>query len=122
MSEASVSLPQFGGLETTLLWLVLAASVVALVTFRGVNEEKVLFTSESVKKEIEKLLEKFPSAILAGPAPAPLLKAEGEFRFQIMIRLKAMGKLSRALGAMQQHLKLPEGVVMTIDIDPVNLS
>ncbi len=30
MSEASVSLPQFGGLETTLLWLVLAASVVAL--------------------------------------------------------------------------------------------
>ncbi len=95
---------------------------VALVTFRGVNEEKVLFTSESVKKEIEKVLEKFPSAILAGPAPAPLLRAKGEFRFQIMIRLKAMGKLSRALGPMQQRLKLPEGVLMTIDIDPVNLS
>ena len=95
---------------------------VALVTFRGVNEDKVSFTSESVKKEIEKVLEKFPGAILAGPAPAPLLKAEGEFRFQIMIRLKAMGKLSLSLGVMQQRLKLPEGILMSIDIDPVNLS
>ncbi len=95
---------------------------VALLTFRGVDEEKTRLTSESVKKEIEKILERFPAAILAGPAPAPLLRAEGEFRYQIMIRLKAMGKLSLALGAMQQSLKLPESIVMAIDIDPVNLS
>lgn len=31
MSESSVALPQFGALETTLLWLVLAASIIALV-------------------------------------------------------------------------------------------
>ncbi len=98
------------------------AARVALVTFRGANEEKVRFTAETVKREFEKVLEQFPSAILAGPAPAPLLKAEGKFRYQMMIRLKSMGKLSAALGVMQQRLRLPEGVAMTIDVDPVNLS
>lgn len=94
---------------------------VALITFRGVSEEKVMFASETVKKELERRVSVLPGVILAGPAPAPLIRAEGDFRFQIMLRVKQMTKLSRLLNQMQCEIKLPEGVAMTVDIDPVNL-
>ncbi len=60
--------------------------------------------------------------IIAGPAPAPLLRAETFYRYQIMLRTKMMSQLSRRLGALNEKLTLPEDITLTIDIDPVNLS
>src|SRR5204863_352585 len=82
------------------------------------NEEKVARCAEQIKKELEKELSGVSEHVLAGPAPAPLLKAENFFRYQIMIRAKSMPKLSRYLATMEQKLKMPEDVSMTIDIDP----
>ena len=64
----------------------------------------------------------FHDLIIAGPAPAPLARAEAHFRYQIMLRTKQMTRLSHVLSGITQSLKLPEDVSVIVDIDPVNLS
>ncbi len=64
----------------------------------------------------------FRDLIIAGPAPAPLLRAETFYRYQIMLRTKAMSRLSHALAMITSALQLPEDVTLTVDIDPASLS
>jgi primosomal protein N' (replication factor Y) len=98
------------------------ANRVALLTLRGRNEDKVKFSAEHLKRELEKSLGEFKDLILAGPASAPLLKAESFYRHQIMLRARAMSKLSQKLAKIVPSFALPEDVTLTVDIDPVNLS
>jgi len=102
---------------------------VALLTLKGRNEDKVKFSAEHLKRELEKTIGNvaadvsprrsisnqsaptdvggydantptikppaFKDLIIAGPAPAPLLRAETFYRYQIMLRTRAMSKLAR---------------------------
>ncbi|HEV2436894.1 MAG TPA: primosomal protein N' [Verrucomicrobiae bacterium] len=120
-------------------------SRVALLTLKGRNEDKVKFSAEHLKRELEKNLTgveplscpadtlsppggeragargAFKDLILAGPAPAPLLRAEQYYRYQIMLRTRAMSKLSQRLAKIIETLALPDDVTLSVDIDPVNL-
>jgi primosomal protein N' (replication factor Y) len=96
-------------------------SRVALLTLKGRNEEKVKFSAEHLKRDLEKNLKEFKDLIIAGPAPAPLARAEQFYRYQIMLRTRAMSALSRELARIIQTLALPEDVTLAVDIDPVNL-
>ena len=70
---------------------------------------------------MEPLLAEMEDLVIAGPAPAPLARAETYYRYQLMLRTRHMGSLSRRLNELIKHLKLPEGIAATVDIDPVNL-
>jgi len=132
----------------------------ALLTLKGRNEDKVRFSAEHLRKELDKLLSganeesgkagkrknetnelalgmdlstlsapptfsparQLHDLVLAGPAPAPLARAETYFRYQIMLRTRQMSELSRQLAALIEELKLPEDVTLTVDIDPVSLT
>ncbi|HEY5297210.1 MAG TPA: primosomal protein N' [Verrucomicrobiae bacterium] len=118
-------------------------SRVALLTLKGRNEEKVKFSAEHLRKVLESKLQeskvqspksKDPARdttldfrhwtldlTISGPAPAPLLRAETFYRYQIMLRTRAMSALSRELARIIQSLALPEDVTLAVDIDPVNL-
>jgi len=96
-------------------------SRIALLTLKGRNEDKVKFSAEHLKRELEKILGEFKDLILAGPASAPLARAEQFYRYQIMLRTRAMSKLSQALAKSVASLVLPEDVTLAVDIDPVNL-
>jgi primosomal protein N' (replication factor Y) (superfamily II helicase) len=93
----------------------------ALLTLRGRNEEKVKFWAEHLKKEVEKAVVGVNGLTLAGPAPAPLLRAETYYRYQIMLRGRQMSLLSHRLGELVQKLTLPEDVMLAVDIDPVEM-
>jgi primosomal protein N' (replication factor Y) len=95
---------------------------VALLTLKGRNEDKVKFSAEHLKRELQKGLTEFKDLILMGPAPAPLLKAETFYRHQIMLRARAMSKLSQTLANILPLVTLPEDVTLSLDIDPVNLA
>jgi primosomal protein N' (replication factor Y) len=97
------------------------ATRVALLTLKGRNEDKVKFSADYLKRELEKVLGEFKDLIFAGPAPAPLLKAESFYRHQIMLRTRAMSKLSLTLARIIPSHSLPEDVMLSVDIDPVNL-
>jgi len=93
----------------------------AMLTLRGRNEEKVAFSAEHLKKAIEPMARAISDLVLAGPAPAPLLRAEAFYRYQIMLRTGQMSALSRRLAEVTADLSLPEEVTLTVDIDPMNL-
>jgi primosomal protein N' (replication factor Y) len=95
---------------------------VALLTLKGRSEDKVKFSAEHLKRELEKTLQDFKDLILAGPSPAPLLRAENYYRYQIMLRTRAMSRLSQTLAQIVEKLVLPGDVTLAVDIDPVDLS
>ena len=97
-------------------------SRIALLTLKGRNEEKVNFSAEHLKGELQKKVSDFKELTLAGPAPAPLRRAETYYRYQIMLRAPRMSELSRRLAELVQSLKLPEDVLLSVDIDPVDLA
>ncbi len=94
---------------------------VALVTLRGRNEEKVQFSADHVRKELERVLVGFRDLIIAGPGPAPLARAETFYRYQVMLRTRAMSRLASMLDPWVQGLTLPEDIRLSLDIDPVDL-
>jgi primosomal protein N' (replication factor Y) len=137
-------------------------SRVALLTLKGRNEEKVVFSAEHLKRELEKKLvaagpdrrsagtaggvasllpaadmfadadapevrpdqkmkNLFRDLVIAGPTPSPLLRAENFYRYQIMLRTRAMSALSRELAQIILSLALPEDVTLAVDIDPASL-
>ncbi|HTV62067.1 MAG TPA: primosomal protein N' [Verrucomicrobiae bacterium] len=101
------------------------ASRVALLTLKGRNEDKVKFSAEHLRKVIESAVHSrqtdFRDLILSGPAPAPLARAEQFYRHQIMLRTRAMSKLSAALAKIATSLVLPDDLTLSVDIDPVDL-
>ena len=96
-------------------------SRIALLTLKGRNEEKVHFSAQHLKREVEKAVHEIKDLILAGPAPAPLARAETFYRYQIMLRAPAMTKLSRQLAKLIERIVLPVDVTLSVDIDPVDL-
>ena len=92
-----------------------------MLTLRGRSEEKVSFSAEHVKKQIEPMTDTITDLQISGPAPAPLLRAETFYRYQLMLRTGRMSELSRHLAVIAAGLSFPDDVTLTIDIDPVNL-
>jgi primosomal protein N' (replication factor Y) len=94
-------------------------SRIALLTLKGRNEEKVKFSAEYLKRELDQRLVDFEGLVILGPAPAPLPRAETFYRYQIMLRSPRMSALSQRLARTNAELSLPEEVSLSIDIDPV---
>jgi primosomal protein N' (replication factor Y) len=95
---------------------------IALLTLKGRNEEKVRFSADYLKHELEKAVGDIKDLVIAGPAPAPLLRAETYYRYQIMLRAQRMATLSQRLALLIRSLTLPEDVSLAVDIDPVDLA
>lgn len=96
-------------------------SRVALLTIKGRSEDKVEFSSAHLRKELETKLKGWPDLIIAGPAAAPLARAESFYRYQVMLRTRAMSKLSKILAEMLEQQQWPDDVSVAVDIDPVDL-
>ncbi len=95
---------------------------VALLTLKGRNEDKVKFSAEHLKRQLEsKISASALNLTMSGPAPAPLLRAETYYRYQIMLRTPRMSALSRDLAKIMGTLSLPDDVTLAVDIDPVDL-
>ena len=97
-------------------------SRVALLTLRGRSEDRVKFFADNLRKEMDALAGELGGTVVAGPAPAPLLRAESFYRYQVMIRTGNMAALSRKLSAKAKALKTPDDIRLVIDIDPLTLS
>jgi primosomal protein N' (replication factor Y) len=96
-------------------------SRIALLLLRGRNGEKVKFSADYLKRELEKKTAGMGDLTIKGPAAAPLARTKTEYRFQIMLMTRQMSRLSLLLAELAAGLTLPEEVKLSVDIDPVNL-
>jgi len=62
-----------------------------------------------------------PGTNLSEPAPAPLEKSHGSFRFHLMLRTRSIQRLSRHLRNVLDKLTFPEDVFVTVDVDAYQL-
>jgi primosomal protein N' (replication factor Y) len=58
---------------------------------------------------------------ILGPAPAPLNKVRGRFRWQLLLKSAGRSELHRLVAALRGEVKLPAVVRLAIDIDPVDM-
>ena len=93
----------------------------ALVTLRGLHEEKIRLSANHMRQALEQATTDLSGVSFSGPAPAPLERVENHYRFQILVRAHRMQRLSVCMAEVLQSLRLPEGVKVSVDIDPVNL-
>ena len=96
-------------------------SRIALLTMKGRNEEKVKFSANHLRHELEKAVGEMKGLIMKGPAPAPLLRTETYYRYQIMLQTPRMSILSHHLAQLLPSLAWPEDVVVSVDVDPADL-
>jgi primosomal protein N' (replication factor Y) len=92
---------------------------IILITVRSSHQARAQFSAETIARRLKQALpDKF---ILSAPAPAPLEKLQGQFRFHILLRGEAIMRLSRIVRETMDKLPLPEDVVASVDVDPYQL-
>jgi primosomal protein N' (replication factor Y) len=87
--------------------------------FRGRNEDKVRRHAEAVAERLHAEAGKF--ALIAGPAPAPMAKIKGFFRYQLFLRTRQIMRLTETIAAVLRTAKLPPDVLVAVDVDPLSL-
>jgi primosomal protein N' (replication factor Y) len=95
---------------------------IALITVRGRHEEKVRLSIRQLRHQLDEVLGQEKNTAILGPAPAPLERAEGYYRHQLMIRTGNMTRTSGLIRPVLLGIQLPEGVQWSVDIDPSNLA
>ena len=91
-----------------------------LLTTRSPHARRAEFTLETMHK---RLSANQPDGVLLGePVEAPLSKAAGMFRFQLMLRASSARLLTRYLSSIIEKLTFPADVQVTVDVDPLYLA
>jgi primosomal protein N' (replication factor Y) len=92
----------------------------AVLTARSNHERRAEFTLQTLHL---RLAEDLPGGILLGEVlPSPLVKAHGQFRFQITMRSQKARPLTRHVQAVLARTSLPEDVTVVFDMDALNFS
>ena len=94
-------------------------SHMALILVRGAHQERARFSAETLHRRLKESLP--PNTVLGEPAPAPLEKSHGSYRFHLILRTRSILRLSRHLHAVLEKLTFPEDVFVTVDVDAYQL-
>lgn len=92
---------------------------VLLITSRGKHEKQAEFALQTLARRLRENLPE--EARMGDPCAAPLAKAHGQFRFQLLLRTPRIRALSRHLLAVIKGLTLPPEVTLVWDVDPMHL-
>ena len=90
------------------------------VTARSTHERRAEFTLQTLHKRLQKALP--PEVIMGEPAPSPLARSHGQWRFQLLLRAAKTKTLTQFLNSVIKDLTIPSDVAVVTDVDPVNLS
>ena len=90
-----------------------------LITYRSAHEARAKFSAETLGRRLK---ENLGSDFIVGePAPAPLEKLQGHYRFHILLRGGAIMRLSARVRHTLDKLPFPEDVMVAVDVDPYQL-
>ena len=94
-------------------------SKMVLITARSAHQERGSFSLETLHRRLKEVLP--PHTTLGDPAPAPLEKSHGNYRFHLILRTRSIQKLTRVLNEVLEKLTFPEDATVTVDVDPYQL-
>jgi primosomal protein N' (replication factor Y) len=94
-------------------------SHLVLILVRSQHQERAEFSAQTLHRRLKEALP--PGVTLGEPAPAPLEKSHGSYRFHLMLRTRSIQRLSRHLAAVLEKLTFPEDVFVTVDVDAYQL-
>ncbi len=92
----------------------------AVLTSRSTHERRAEFTLQTLHRRLK---EDLPKGIELGePLPSPLVKAHGQFRFQLMLRGPKGRTLTKHVQQVLEKTTLPEDVTVVFDMDALSFS
>jgi primosomal protein N' (replication factor Y) len=91
------------------------ASMVRIVV-RGESEASTRALADEIGKRLR--AKATEGVRVLGPAPAPMTKLRGQYRYQIQLQAPESEPLHSVVRAATGDLKLPAGLVWTVDVDP----
>ncbi len=90
-----------------------------LITFKGLVEFEVASHLEGFMTQLSPLL---PETVqVTPPMPAPLARAKGFYRYQVMLRCEHTVKITKPVKYILGKIRLPKGVKVTVDVDATSL-
>lgn len=90
------------------------------LTFRGESEERVRFAAERCAREVSAAAGS--SALqISEVCPAPLARAKGLYRYQLLLRAPTTRAVTRPLRGVLAKLPLPAGVSIAVDVDALSI-
>lgn len=95
-------------------------SRIVCITARGPSDERVALGARNLAERLKEVLP--PQVTMSGPAPAPLSKAKGLYRHQIMLRSGSVKTISVPLREILRTFEWPPKVTCSIDVDAISLS
>lgn len=99
-------------------------SHVAILLLRGENEKQVIDATHSVADHLQVLQsDHFPEVNILGPAPAPLSKIDGKYRWHFLLRCQNVDKISQLLQRLNEEppaVLNRNSIEYIVDIDPTN--
>jgi primosomal protein N' (replication factor Y) (superfamily II helicase) len=96
-----------------------ATSMIAIL-FRGEVLTDVERASSECGRMLEAALEPLPGSRIQGPAPAPVARIKGMWRYQILLRSTHRTALRQAVASVIVGRRW-KGVDASIDVDPINI-
>ena len=89
------------------------------VNLSGSSEQLVSLTATTLVRRLQPLLGE--NVICSDPTPAPLARAKGKYRFQIMLRAPTTTAITRPLKHINDSFKWPKDVRHSVDVDALSL-
>lgn len=93
----------------------------ARVIFRGADEQLVRRTAQDVADKLKAARRDETAAVrILGAAPAPVTRLRNQWRFHLQLTAKDHALIRTLWLTVEQKLQLPDGVELTVDVDPIN--
>jgi primosomal protein N' (replication factor Y) len=92
------------------------------IVIRGDRESGTKAFSEEIARRLHDVAKDAPRAVrVLGPAPAPMAKLRGNFRYQIQLHSTDGELLRDVVRRVTVELKDPDGVAWIVDVDPLDM-
>ena len=89
------------------------------ITLKGMSDGKTSFCAEALLKKLKDKLSR--NVIISDVTPAPLSKAKGYYRFQIIMRCSSPSRMTVPINEVVKVFRFPDGVGCSVDVDAINL-
>jgi primosomal protein N' (replication factor Y) len=87
-----------------------------MIHVRSEHQRLAEFTAETIHRRLSEKPD--PGTTLHPVVPAPIERSKGFYRYQILLRSKAIRRLSGTVRSILQKLTFPEEVHVSVDVDP----